>query len=60
MKPKNYKKKRLTNLFYLKHYSIKAGNNNPKLLEDKNKLIKELEELALGGSRVLRHSKLAI
>jgi hypothetical protein len=48
MKARNLKtKKKLTNLFYLKYYSIKAGNNNPKLLDEKNKLVAQLEKLAI-------------
>lgn len=47
-RPEAYlKKKVLVNKFYIKYYSIQAGNNNPKLKEDKDKLIAQLERLAM-------------
>ena len=47
MKARNLNIKKKINKFYLKYYSIKAGNNNPKLNEDKDKLIKQLEKLLI-------------
>ena len=47
MKARNLKKKSLLNKFYIKYYSIQAGNNNPIIKKEKDKLIKELEKLAI-------------
>lgn len=37
---------------------IKAGNDSPQLKKEMDDILTKLEELATGGSRVLRHSKL--
>lgn len=50
--------KRLKNKFYIKYYMIKAGNDSPQLKKEMDDILTKLEELATGGSRVLRHSKL--
>ena len=47
MKARNLKKKSLINKFYIKFYSVKAGNNHPKLKEERDKLIAQLEKLAI-------------
>lgn len=49
MKAKNlYKKrKKILNQIYIKHYIQIAGNDNPKIQQEKNKLIKQLERLAM-------------
>lgn len=47
MKARNLKKKSLVNKFYIKYYSIQAGNNNPKIKEERDKLIAQLEKLAI-------------
>jgi hypothetical protein len=47
MKARNIKTKKKINKFYLKYYSINAGNNNPKLKEERDKLITQLEKLLI-------------
>jgi len=47
MKARNLKKKSLINKFYIKYYSIQSGNNNPKLKEERDKLIAQLQKLAI-------------
>lgn len=38
---------KLKNKFYIKYYMIKAGNNNPKLVQQQNQLLHQLEKLLL-------------
>ena len=43
----NKKRKKILNQIYVKHFIEIAGNDNPKIKKEKEKLIKQLESLAL-------------
>lgn len=44
---KNLRRKRILNQIYVKHFIEIAGNDNPKIKKEKDKLIKQLISLAI-------------
>ena len=47
MRKKYYKKKQLIQQILIKYFSIKSGNDNPKLEKDINNLISKLKDSGL-------------